>query len=39
MIQNSNAAEQSRKTSRMSKGLNPDVPRPNPQPIGKGRVI
>jgi len=28
MVQNNVAAEKSRKTSRLSKGLNPDVPRP-----------
>lgn len=32
MIQNNNAAERSRKTSRISKGLNPDVPRPKNAP-------
>lgn len=33
MVQNTNAANKSRKTSRITKGLNPDVPRPNPQPV------
>lgn len=35
MVQNNVAADKSRKTSRMTKGLNPDVPRPvaqNPAP-------
>ena len=33
MVQNNAAAEKSRKTSRLTKGLNPDVPRPvNPSP-------
>ena len=32
MVQNTNAAEKSRKTSRLSKGLNPDVPRSVAQP-------
>lgn len=34
MVQNNVAAEKSRKVSRMSKGLNPDVPRPvNQSPV------
>jgi len=35
MVQNNAAAEKSRKTSRLSKGLNPDVPRPASQNPGK----
>lgn len=35
MVQNNVAAEKSRKTSRLSKGLNPDVPRPVNQNPGK----
>ena len=32
--QNTAEAEKSRRTSRLSKGLNPDVPRPQQQPKG-----
>lgn len=39
MVQNNVAAEKSRKTSRLSKGLNPDVPRPVNQSPGKFEVI
>lgn len=39
MVQNTNAAEKSRKTSRISKGLNPDVPRPANQPSGTHQII
>jgi hypothetical protein len=39
MVQNNVAAEKSRKTSRLSKGLNPDVPRPANQSPGKFEVI
>jgi hypothetical protein len=35
MVQNNVAADRSRKTSRLSKGLNPDVPRPVNQAPGK----
>lgn len=38
MVQNTNAAEKSRKTSRMTKGLNPDVPRPNKPDYGTHRI-
>lgn len=34
MVQNNVAADKSRKTSRLSKGLNPDVPRPVNQSPG-----
>ncbi len=34
MVQNNAAAEKSRKTSRLSKGLNPDVPRPAAHNVG-----
>lgn len=39
MVQNTNAAEKSRKTSRMTKGLNPDVPRSVNQPLGMHQTI
>lgn len=39
MVQNNSAAEKSRKTSRLTKGLNPDVPRPVNQNPGRFVLI
>ena len=39
MVQNNVAADKSRKTSRITKGLNPDVPRPVNQSPSKLKII